>query len=162
MNGKIRIRALGIAGIFLAVFLSFGCGKQMPANGDSVKSEINLKTGKLTEYVLGRAVLSEEEPGKVVYSFTMSLIPESDDSNVYLFAKECYENMENPEGEPIASCRKGQQCEISIDYEESYLFAQFIPALLLNGKYVPIGKGVYLENPELLAENQEAYPEIQS
>lgn len=162
MHGKIRVRALGIAGIFLIVFLSFGCGKQMPANGESVKNGVSLKTGELSEYVLGRAVLCEEEPGKIVYSLTMPMIPESDDSNVYLFAKECYENTENPEGEPIASCRKGRQCEISIDYEESYLFAQFIPALLLNGKYVPIGKGVYLENPELLAENQDAYPEIQS
>lgn len=162
MYGKIKIRAIGVAGIFLTVFLSFGCGKQMPANGKSVKSETGSETEKLAEYALGRAVLSEEEPDKIVYSLTMPMIPESDDSDVYLFAKECYENTENPEGEPIASCRKGRQCEIFIDYKESYLFAQFIPALLRSGKYVPIGKGVYLENPELLAGNQEAYPEIQS
>lgn len=162
MNRKIRIRALGIAGIFLTVFLSFGCGKQMPADGESVKSEVSLKAGEPIEYALGQAVLSEEEPDKIVYSLTMPMIPESDDTAIYLFAKECYESTENLEGEPIASCRKGRQCEISIDYEESYLFAQFIPALLLNGKYVPIGKGVYLENPEFLAGNQEAYPEIQS
>lgn len=162
MHGKIKISALGIAGIFLIVLLSTRCGKQMPANGESVKSEVSLKAGELTEYAMGRAVLSEEEPDKMVYSLTMSLIPESDDSNVYLFAKECYENTENLQGEPIASCRKGRQCGISIDYEEGYLFAQFIPALVINGKYVPIGKGVYLENPELLAENQDAYPEISS
>lgn len=162
MNGKIRIRTLGIAGIFLTIFLSFGCGKQMPANGESVKSEAGMKTGELSEYAMERAILSEEEPDKVVYSLTMPLIPESDDSNVYLFAKECYENTENPEGEPIASCRKGRQCEVSFPYEESYLFTQFIPTLLQNGKYVPIGKGVYLENPELLAKNQAAYPETQS
>lgn len=162
MHGKIKIRALGIAGIFLIVFLSFGCGKQIPANGESVKNGVSLKTGELSEYALGRTVLCEEEPGKIMYSLTMPMIPESDDSNVYLFVKECYENTENPEGEPIASFRKGQQCEISIDYKESYLFTQFIPALLRNGKYVSIGKGVYLENPELLARNQDPYPKIQS
>lgn len=42
------------------------------------------------------------------------------------------------------------------------MFKQFIPALLIDEKYVPIGKGIYLANPEVLAENQEPYPETGS
>lgn len=127
-----------------------------------VDGEVSLKQWEIAEYAVGRASLDEKEPDKIVYSLTMPLIPKSDDADVYLFAKECYEDTVSLTGNPIASCSKGRQCEISVDYEKSYLFTQFIPALMLNGKYTPVGKGVYLDNPELLAENQEMHPEINS
>lgn len=126
------------------------------------EGEVSLKQWELTEYATGQAALDEKEPDKIVYLLTMPLIPKSDDTDVYLFAKECYEDTGNLTGEPIASCRKGRRCEISVDYEKRYLFTRFIPALMINGKYMRVGKGVYLNNPEILAENQEAFPETDS
>ncbi|MCM1128028.1 MAG: DUF5722 domain-containing protein [Lachnospiraceae bacterium] len=154
MYRKISIKLLGIAGILGAVFLGYGCAGQKPA-----KSESGSEPRELTEYALGQAVLREDEPGKVVYSLTMPQIPESDDANLYLFVKDCYENAEKLEGKPVVSWQKGRASEISFDYKDSYLFAQFIPALFINGEYVPIGTGVYLSNPELLAKNKEEPPQ---
>lgn len=188
MYEKIRMRIIVLIGIFSVVFLICGCGRQIPVstgetnrNGSQkeqtkegkdqskdeeenaqklAEGEVNLKPWELTDYAMGQALLDEKEPDKIIYSLAMPLIPKSDDTEVYLFAKECYENTEEPSGEPIASCPKGRQCEISIDYEEQYLFTQFIPTLVMNGKYVPIGKGVYLANPGILAANQGACPEV--
>ena len=65
-------------------------------------------------------------------------------------------------GSPITSWLKEKESKVSFPYRSTYLFEQFIPALLIDGKYTPIGKGIYLENPEALAKNQDAYPEVES
>lgn len=190
MYKKIKIISIGLAGISLAAFLMYGCGKRLPVskgetNGNGVqeeqakeeedwqqeereslqklvKGEVSLKPRELTEYAMGQVILDEKEPEKLRYFLTMPQIPESDDAQVYLFAKECYENMEDLEGSPIASCRKDRKCELSIDFEENHLFTLFVPALLIKGEYVPISKGQYLENPQAMAKDQEAFLEIQS
>ena len=61
-------------------------------------------------------------------------------------------------GEPIAQAKKDLNGEIQFPYEESYLFCEFIPALLLDGEYVPLSTGYYITNPEVLASNQDSFP----
>lgn len=174
-----------LAGALLAVLFLYGCGKQIPTGGnveqeenDSgeegkaqkkeirlellAKGDIKLDVLSLAAYASGSALFGEDTSDKITYFLTMPQIPESDDAQLYLFAKECFEDEEKLTGKPIASCLKGTECKISVSYEEKYLFEQFVPALLIEGNYVPIGKGVYLGNPEALAENQAEYPEVES
>lgn len=183
---------LQIAGLLLAAGLLQGCGKEAPVAAEAVESkknqeadrevkeeaqeedleERNLKkltqgdvqipVQELTDYATGRALINEEEPEEVAYSLTMPQIPESDDPYLYLFTRECYEDGQVLTGEPVAIWSKGRNSQVTFSYAGEYLFQQFVPALLVKGKYVPIGEGVYLSNPELLAENQEAYPDMGS
>lgn len=124
------------------------------------KGDVKLGAQVLKKYASGSAVLDESK--QIVYSITMPQIPESDDAYLYLFARECYEDSVKLIGTPVVSWLKGKECEVSFPYEENYLFEQFVPALLIDGKYVPIGRGIYLKNPELLAENQDDYPDVES
>ncbi len=176
---------LWTAGLLLAVLSLQGCGKEMPVTGESVETEsirenkeedksedseeINLKklaqgdvqipVQELADYASGRAFIEEEEPEKITYSLDMPQIPESDDAYLYLFARESYQEESVLSGRPVAIWGKGTDSQVTFPYDKSYLFRQFVPALLVNGKYVPAGGGVYLSNPEQLAENQEAYPD---
>ncbi len=91
----------------------------------------------------------------------MPQIPGSDDAYLYLFHEACY-NDGVLSGEPVAFQAKRRYWKIRFSYEEEYLFDQFVPALLVDGEYVPIGNGVFLMNPEALAENQDEYPDVGS
>lgn len=180
-----------ITGLLLAAGFLQGCGKKAPVTGEAIKSEKTQETGESTaeeqqenpeekslekltkgdvqipvqelkDYASGRALISEENPEEVAYSLTMPQIPESDDAYLYLFARECYEDDWTLSGKPVAIWSKGEDSRVTFPYEENFLFRQFIPALFINGRYVPVGEGVYLSNPEALAQNQEAYPEVGS
>lgn len=162
----------------LIVFLG-GCEKKAPASKETIGSqveidedemdfddlaqgEVEIEIQDLADYASGKALLDEEMPEQMEYFLEMPQIPKSDDTYLYLFAAECYEDTETLSGKPIAAWIKKRVSEVAFSYKEGYLFKQFIPALLIDEKYVPIGKGIYLANPEILAENQEPYPETGS
>lgn len=99
----------------------------------------------------------------LVYSINFALgIPRSDDNQVYLFEIATYEDEDLTEKRPVAKGDKDWIAEIEVPYKEKYLFARFVPALLVNGEYIPIAKGQYITNPEALADNTEEYPQIES
>lgn len=115
--------------------------------------------GKITDCSFG------EDKETLTLKLTLPDIPKSDDSRVYLFAFDTYENCEASgdfNREPITSASKSTDCELSWIYEEGQLFQQFVPALLLKGKYVPLSTSIYISNPEMMAENSNSYPEPQS
>lgn len=170
-----------VASVLLPTVLLYGCkgvnGKEAVETGNVEESntlskeeemrrltqgDVHLEAEKLADYASDFDLEYDAASDQMVYSLTMPQIPESDDAYLYLFARECYENMETLSGQPAAYGLKGTECEISFPYEETYLFEQFIPALLLDGKYVSVGEGIYLLNPETLADNQEMYPELDS
>ena len=189
---KIRKRLLFLsAGMVLLAGLLYGCGEQVPAGGENVitgnreetgeakgeedkaqleeveleqlaRGEVQMSVKDLADYASGTAMLDEDAPEQMVYSLEMPQIPESDDAYLYLFATESYEDTEKVSGEPVAVWKKGRTSEVSFDYEEEYLFKLFVPTLLIKGKYVPVGTGIYLLNPEALADNQDDYPDMGS
>ncbi|WP_160559529.1 DUF5722 domain-containing protein [Parablautia muri] len=126
------------------------------------RGDLYVEAGELAGYASDFSLSYDAESEQMIYSLKMPQIPESDDAYLYLFALSCYENEETPGGYPAAFGPKGTECQISFSYEEEYLFQQFVPALLLEGKYVPVGDGIYLSNPEELADNQEEYPQLES
>lgn len=175
--------------MFLAVFFLYGCGKIISTGEELIetgnwdddtadntedikqqkkelerltKGDVSLDKEELADYADDFELIYEAESEQLCYSLTMPQIPESDDAYVYLFGLECFEDETDALGEPVSSGLKGTSCEISFSYEEEYLFERFIPALLVQGNYVPVGSGVYLSNPEALAANTEAYPEMDS
>lgn len=185
--GKAKKRLLILASMMflLSGFLA-GCERKVPTAGENVKTEneeetkedreqsekvnlekltqgdVKIPVVDLAEYASGVAIVKEDEQEQMVYSLVMPQIPNSDDAYLYLFTQECYENAEKLSGKPVTSWIKERESEVSFSYKEEYLFRQFVPALLINGSYVPIGKGVYLSNPGILAENQTAYPDMGS
>lgn len=183
--GKMKKRTLLIsAGMIILAGLLSGCGKKAPAGGEKVitkeagetedtagkeadldqlaRGEVKISIKDLADFASGRALIDEKMPEQVVYSLMMPQIPESDDAYFYLFAAESYEDIQKLSGEAAAVWKKERTSQISFAYKEEYLFRQFVPALLIGGKYVPIGKGTYLLNPEELADNQTDYPDVGS
>ncbi len=176
---------LAVSMLLLAILL-YGCGKKIPVGGETVEAgnpeeaendidrqkaekleylthgEVHLNAKELAGYASDFGMIYEDESKQMVYSLTMPQIPESDDAYLYLFALECYEDEKKLPTEPVSYGLKGTNCEILLEYEEEYLFKLFIPALLIDENYVPVGSGIYLSNPETMAENTEAYPELDS
>ena len=169
------------AGLIMSVCLLHGCGGGNPADGDvvetagieSIESEeeklerltegdVHLDAGQLVNFASETDLRYDKSQESLVYSLVMPQIPESDDAYLYLFAFECYEDESELSGEPTASGLKGTDCEVVFSYEEDFLFERFVPTLLLDGMYVPLAQGIYLTNPEALADNQDPYPEISS
>ena len=126
------------------------------------KGNVRLSAEQLSGYASDMTLRYDREQAELVYSLTTSWIPESDDPYLYLFAKRTYEEETLTGEKPVAYGYKGTACEIHIPYEDAFLFSRFIPALLVGGDYVALGEGMYLSNPEALAQNQEAYPEMAS
>ena len=168
-----------LAGMLMPVLLC-GCGSEdVPVSSERVETEgaivpgeefdaerltrgdVELSTSKLADYASQAALFYEESTGKLEYSMVMPQIPGSDDAYLYLFHEACY-NDGVLSGEPVAFQAKRRYWKIRFSYEEEYLFDQFVPALLVDGEYVPIGNGVFLMNPEALAENQDEYPDVGS
>lgn len=166
------------SGIFVAVLLC-GCAKEVPVSSERVETagaivpgeeidierltrgEVKLSVSKLEDYASQAALYYKNDTEKLEYSMVMPQIPASDDAYLYLFQQACYEDG-TLSGEPVAVNAKRRYWKVRFSYEEEYLFDQFVPALLIDGVYVPVGEGVYLLNPEALAENQEAYPDVGS
>lgn len=175
---KDRINILLAVGLLAPMCLLYGCGESVPVVTDTAEpvhveseeeklerlteGEVRLSAGQLADYAVDTDFRYDEASETLVYSFTMPQIPGSDDAYLYLFGLECYEADGVLSGDPVASGLKGAECEIVFSYEDGYLFERFVPALLLNGKYVPLAQGAYLMNPEALAGNQDPYPEMSS
>lgn len=51
---------------------------------------------------------------------------------------------------------------MSVPFEQRLLFVKFTPAVLKDGIYEPIKEGVYVSNPEILADNKLPYEEPES
>lgn len=167
-----------LAGLFVPVLLC-GCGEEVPVSSERVETEgaivpgeefdaerltrgdVELSAAKLEDYASSAALYYEDSTEKLEYSMVMPQVPASDDAYLYLFHTACYEDGELS-GEPVAFQAKRRNWKIRFAYREDYLFDLFVPALLLDGEYVPVGNGVYLLNPEALAENQDDYPDVGS
>ena len=178
-------RVLVMTVLFSVLFL-YGCGESMSADSDNIQTEneaesaaellkqrneelkrltqgdIQVDSQKLANYASFVDLVYEEKAEQMVYSLEMPKIPKSDDAYVYLFGMDCYKDETNIYGKPIAFCDKGTECKIVFSYEEAYLFKLFVPALLIDGKYVAFSDGIYLSNPEALARNKDAYPQMES
>lgn len=125
--------------------------------------ETSLSLNELSDYAVNVSLLYDTERQKLRYSLEMPLIPGSDDAYLYLFQADSWEeDAAALQREPVTRERKDRKWETTFSYQDVYLFQRFIPALRIDGNYVQIGKGVYLLNPEALAENQEPYPELGS
>lgn len=164
----------------LLILLS-GCGKKEPAISDRTLQKLE-KTEEEIEQELteGNVTMSRRQLalyGKVTdcslqsdketlsLTLVMPDIPKSDDAMIYLFALGTYEDGAFEDGikrEPVASERKATECTLKWNYEEAYLFKQFVPALLLDGQYMPLAVGTCISNPEALADTVENCPQPKS
>lgn len=183
-KSKIHPGCLLLLGIGITAALLGGCGNEAePAaapvsekaaeDGAAVEKEkelteltmgeTSLSLEELSEYAMDLSLTYDTELQKLCYSLDMPLIPRSDDAYLYLFQADSWEeDAEALEKEPVTRGRKDREWETTFPYRDIYLFKRFIPALRIDGNYVQVGQGVYLLNPEALAENQEPYPELGS
>lgn len=172
------LRFLALA-LGIAAFLA-GCGADKAASGKAVgeaekarneaaelarltAGETKLSDKELSDYATDLSLTYEADSGKLCYSLNFPLIPGSDDAYLYLFSAESWE--EDAAAllrEPVARGRKDRNCKIRFSYREEHLFSRFLPALRVDDRYLPLGKSLYLSNPEALAENQDAYPDTGS
>ena len=157
----------------------YGCGEEVPVSSERIETEgaivpgeeidlerltrgeVQLSVSKLEDYGTEAALYYKDDGEKLEYSLVMPQIPASDDAYLYLFQEACYEDG-TLSGEPVAFKAKRRYWKIKFPYKKEYLFDQFVPALLIDGEYVPVASGVYVLNPEALAENQDAYPDVGS
>lgn len=125
--------------------------------------ETILSAAELSDYAMDVSLVYDAEAKKLRFSLDMPLIPASDDAYLYLFAAEEWEEVADAlRQEPVTRARKDREWETVFPYRETYLFSRFIPALKIDETFVQMGKSIYLSNPEALAENQDAYPELAS
>lgn len=165
--------------LFAMIFLFSGCGKSTSAISQNVsvqtdekarekeltEGNISLSKKRLSTY--GKITDCSFQDDKETLSLILTLpdIPKSDDAMIYLFAFEPYETIEKSyvfKRSPVAKAEKSTKCEFEWTYKENQLFQQFVPALLLNGQYVPVAAGNYISNPEMIADNSDSYPEVES
>ena len=164
----------------LLILLS-GCGGKTPTVSDSIEwqsgkteeeierelTEGNVTMSRLQLALYGKITDCSLQSDKKTLALTLTMpdIPKSDDAMVYLFAFETYEECTFTEAlkrEPIASQRKSTECRLECAYRDEYLFKQFVPALLLNGEYMPLSAGICISNPEMLADMIEDCPQPKS
>lgn len=129
------------------------------------EGNVTLSPKQLSSYGTITDCSFKEDKETLSLRLTLPDIPGSDDALIYLFAFETYETYDNSQyfdRKPIASAEKSANCELTWTYGEGQLFQQFVPALLLKEKYVPLSEGAYICNPEILADNSINYPEPKS
>lgn len=126
------------------------------------KGDGYIEPENLMDYVSDIVFSYDQQEKQMVYSFSFSQIPESDDAYVYLFGMESFESKTNLSGEPVSVALKNYECELSFSFINEHLFEQFVPALLMDGRYVPLGEAVYFTSPEAVAENKDVYPQTDS
>ena len=122
------------------------------------KGDIFIEPENLVDYASDIDFGYDEQLQKMDYSFTMEQIPQSDDAYVYLFSKESFDSSNYLYGEPVSTALKGNECHLTFPFINEHLFARFIPALLLDGKYVPLSDAIYFSTPEEVALNKSEYP----
>ena len=164
----------------LLILLS-GCGGKTPTVSDSISrqsgkteeeierelTEGNVTMSRLQLALYGKITDCSLQSDKETLALTLTMpdIPKSDDAMIYLFAFETFEECtftEELKCEPIASQRKSTECRLECAYQDEYLFKQFVPALLLNGEYMPLSAGICISNPEMLADTIEDCPQPKS
>lgn len=172
--------SIAVIGLFF-VFLFFfcGCGRStfVSSRADAGQQAVKERERRLTE---GNVTLSARElvsygqieacviqDDKKTLSLTLTLpdIPGSDDVYLYLFALEPYESYETlrqPGAGPVAVTEKSRNSQFVWPYEEEQLFQQFVPTLCMDGQYVPLSPGMYINNPETIADNADSYPQTNS
>ena len=86
----------------------------------------------------------------------------TDDGRLYLFDVASFEENHINEKEPIASVQMDDTTDrlvLSVPFEQRLLFTRFVPAILRDGKYEQVDDGLYISNPEILADNNTPYSE---
>lgn len=182
---KVRPGCLLLMSIGIAAALLCGCGNEEAATVDApalekpagneeaelrekelsdlTAGETSLSINELSDYAMDESLTYDAEAKKMQYALKMPLIPGSDDAYLYLFQADSWEeDADALDREPVTRGRKDRDWEIRFTYRDTYLFKRFIPALRIDGNYVQVGEGVYLANPEALAENQDPYPDLGS
>lgn len=127
-----------------------------------IQGETKYDPAKEDGYVTNQEVLFDMASQDMKLTCTIDQIPASDDTEIYFFAVKPYEDPSNLTMDPLVSARKDHSIELFIDYYQKYLFARFVPAIKLNGQYVRIANGKYIDNPDLLAMNKSPYPDMPS
>lgn len=95
-------------------------------------------------------------------------VPRSDNDIIYLFELQSYENdsiINNSviDGtKPIEFVKKSRKVSITVPYEKKRLFSRFLPAILIEGEFIPIAKAQFITNPEILAKELGKYPKLKS
>ena len=163
-----RSAHLLLTGICMTLVLLCGCGEEAaPASAPSgqeaesaeeqrerelselTAGETSLSVDELSDYAMDVAVTYEADLKKLQYSLTMPLIPSSDDAYLYLFKADTWEeDADALKKEPVTRGRKDREWEIRFPYRDAYLYERFIPAVKMDGNYVPVGRSVYVSNPD--------------
>ncbi len=157
--------------LLLVLGVSFGlsgCGRaepavsQTPVQENKENTEEKLKEGtivlneeQISSYGSITECIFQEDKETVALSLSMSEIPRSDDHLIYLFAFDIYETCDFTgefDREPIASAKKDRNAKLQWKYENRQLFQQFVPALLFDGRYIPLAAASCITNPEMLAD----------
>lgn len=171
---------IAVTGMFFVfLFLLYGVGRStfVSSHTDAVQQAVQERDRRLTEgnvALTARQLAFYGQIGECVFlddretlslTLTMPDIPGSDDAFIYLLAFEPYESygiIHQSDRGPVAYAEKSRACEFRWRYEEDQLFQQFVPALLVDGEYVPLSAGMYINNPELIAKNRDGYPKTRS
>lgn len=126
------------------------------------KGDFDFSEEKAFDYISSEKCLFDMESQQLIYSCDFENgVPSSDDENVYVFALAPYES-DIADKEPVAMGLKFAEANVNIEYTREYLFATFYPALKVNDEYVLLSDGSSVNNPEILAPNQDPYPEIKT
>lgn len=103
---------------------------------------------------------------KIHMRVTADGIPISDDDYYYLFALDAYESTISENNEYILKKEKGGAVGFSINLnyntENSRLYKKFVVAVKQDGIYVPVSRGQYVTNPEVIARYTAAFPKAAS
>ena len=126
---------------------------------DLIAGEVDFDDDDAINYGKRVHCLFDMPTQQMIFQCKFNKIPSSDDTQVYLFILNPWDD-ESKIGEmyPYASVRKGHTVQVELPYNRTYLFARFVPALLVNGEYKAVSNGKYIGNPNLLALNQEEEP----
>lgn len=131
-----------------------------PAYSAPFTPSISLTKKELQDYASVHSCFYNPAHGTLNLTLSLPCLPESDDQKIYLFAIELYD--EDPDFsslKPLTSTAKAAFCLLECPFEEAQLYQEFVPAVLLNGSYVPLASGICIDNPDALAGNQHDYPE---
>ena len=104
----------------------------------------------------------DSDDQNIAFDISFDKIPKSDDGNLYLFQVRTWESESDLSSDPVAVQALSHHICFEVPYSRTCLFSRYVPAVLADGSFVPVASGKYLTNPEALAPNQDAYPEIAS
>lgn len=110
--------------------------------------------------------LIQGDTGKVEIKATAEGLPKSDDKFYYLFALNTFDDAISESDEFIVREYKDEEIsfDINLNYNQanSRLYKKFVVAVKLNGAYVPVSRGGFITNPEVIAKHSQPYQEARS